>query len=727
MRNIRLLCRIALAFAAAWGAHGHAAGLGPAVVQSRLGQPLLVVVPLRDVAGKEVAADCVSAKIQSATNAARLTPRASIAHNAEKVVIRLATVENISDPAINISLTVACGLGVQRDYRVLVDPEVAPPVVERAQAEPVAASSPAVAATAAPRKQQPAATPVNVAAAKEDAAAPITKAGAALPLPPKTETQNVLKLSADVNPGGEPRPELGLKLSLELTVPATETDPQRLAMLKEEQRRFAALLRDEDLIATGDIALKAAMVQATAAQAEIARLKAQNQADLATAAAERNNLYSGGWVTALLALLAACALGIAVLFRRISAIRKEHRIDAWSRSLGDEQDSIIERAYGGPDEPTLEGSTTALLLEETDSEFMRADEELEMADAPVAEAPSPAPFRYSAANVMPGLAAGAGEARQLKVNQISDAMQLAEAWMSFHHPYKVLEILEPFKDVEQPESPIPWICLLDVHRVMGDREKYEAILTRIKKIYNVKMPSWDASVGEEPLKTLADFPHIVDQIFDLWDSEQIVPYLNGLLHDQRDGEREGFDLPVYRNILQLISLAAEPDPQLRHKHMSQGKAYDILFVPSKAGEDGVPAKHGDTHRPAMTEPAPVPLMEALAPQPAPAQPAPAQPPAPQTVTSLPGVAVPSVGRPMPAAPAAAAPTQPARAVRIPPAAGRVPTNDGEMSDIAIKLHLAVAYQDIGDQEGARILIEEVIEHGNPEQVLKARLLLTKLS
>jgi pilus assembly protein FimV len=52
--------------------------------------------------------------------------------------------------------------------------------------------------------------------------------------------------------------------------------------------------------------------------------------------------------------------------------------------------------------------------------------------------------------------------------------------------------------------------------------------------------------------------------------------------------------------------------------------------------------------------------------------------------------------------------------------------DDEMSDIAIKLHLALAYQDIGDEEGARILIDEVMRQGNPEQVLKARLLLTKL-
>jgi FimV-like protein len=282
-------------------------------------------------------------------------------------------------------------------------------------------------------------------------------------------------------------------------------------------------------------------------------------------------------------------------------------------------------------------------------------------------------------------------------------MQLAEAWMSFHHPYKVLEILEPFKDVEQPESPIPWICLLDVHRVMGDHEKYEAILKRIKKIYNVKMPPWDVRFGMEPLKTLDDFPHIVDRIFDLWDSDQIVPYLDSLLHDQRDGERQGFDLPVYRNILQLISLASEPDPKKRRHHMTHGKAYDILFCPrvpmvaaSEPAQSGADGHQADIHEAATPE-----LHDEIAP--------------PHNATRRLGADV------LEAEPAQQVGEVVAAHVDREPAHGR----DEEMSAITIKLHLAVAYQDIGDQEGARILIEEVIKNGNPEQVLKARLLLTK--
>jgi pilus assembly protein FimV len=49
------------------------------------------------------------------------------------------------------------------------------------------------------------------------------------------------------------------------------------------------------------------------------------------------------------------------------------------------------------------------------------------------------------------------------------------------------------------------------------------------------------------------------------------------------------------------------------------------------------------------------------------------------------------------------------------------------AEMATKLDLAVAYQEIGDKEGARELLEEVIRGGAPEQAEKARALLDKLA
>ncbi len=166
---------------------------------------------------------------------------------------------------------------------------------------------------------------------------------------------------------------------------------------------------------------------------------------------------------------------------------------------------------------------------------------------------------------------------QLKEDETTEMMKLVDTWMALNAPDKVLELLQPFNAVRQPTSPLPWLCLLDVYRALGDQQKYETVLARIKALFNVKLAPWDAQASFQPPKTLADFPHIIDEILGLWQGTGVVPYLKSLLRDDRNGTRHGFDLPVYRDILQLIALASDPDRlTTRGKAMPQ-QASAILF------------------------------------------------------------------------------------------------------------------------------------------------------
>jgi pilus assembly protein FimV len=49
------------------------------------------------------------------------------------------------------------------------------------------------------------------------------------------------------------------------------------------------------------------------------------------------------------------------------------------------------------------------------------------------------------------------------------------------------------------------------------------------------------------------------------------------------------------------------------------------------------------------------------------------------------------------------------------------------AEMATKLDLAVAYQEIGDKEGARELLDEVIKGGSNEQVERAKQMLETLA
>ena len=48
------------------------------------------------------------------------------------------------------------------------------------------------------------------------------------------------------------------------------------------------------------------------------------------------------------------------------------------------------------------------------------------------------------------------------------------------------------------------------------------------------------------------------------------------------------------------------------------------------------------------------------------------------------------------------------------------------SEMSTKLDLAAAYQEIGDREGARELLEEVIRGGNDGQIVRAKEMLAAL-
>src|SRR5207302_9272667 len=53
--------------------------------------------------------------------------------------------------------------------------------------------------------------------------------------------------------------------------------------------------------------------------------------------------------------------------------------------------------------------------------------------------------------------------------------------------------------------------------------------------------------------------------------------------------------------------------------------------------------------------------------------------------------------------------------------------DGQWHDAATKLDLAKAYQEMGDVEGAREILQEVLHEGDDEQKAEAQSLITKLA
>jgi pilus assembly protein FimV len=110
-------------------------------------------------------------------------------------------------------------------------------------------------------------------------------------------------------------------------------------------------------------------------------------------------------------------------------------------------------------------------------------------------------------------------------------------------------------------------------------------------------------------------------------------------------------------------------------------------------------------------------------------------PAPEVTAAAPEVLVPeAMGLDFPSSTPGEADTAKAAQPDLTPALD-LPELDGLSDDeqysssaeMATKLDLAIAYQEIGDKEGARELLEEVVKGGNAEQADKAKNLLAKLA
>ena len=56
------------------------------------------------------------------------------------------------------------------------------------------------------------------------------------------------------------------------------------------------------------------------------------------------------------------------------------------------------------------------------------------------------------------------------------------------------------------------------------------------------------------LPNIGQLSHIRDEIARTWGTQESVAYLNKLLRDNRNGERQGFSLPTLNELLSLLNI-----------------------------------------------------------------------------------------------------------------------------------------------------------------------------
>lgn len=571
-----MICASVIAAGSAGSAY--ALGVGGLRVQSGLGQPLKAQLEVTGADARDADLHCFKARVETTDGDLLSVVSLGMSAQGDSRILTLSTRKNLQEPALKVVLNVGCEIQLHRDYLILLDPpefkafgkNLSLPVVNQNDSPAPASQGAMVKEPIRSKKEPQRPSPVantkaetkksNVAAAQKVHAARASGSG-----------RDALKLSDEADVQLIPA---GLKMAdtLSATTPEQQAENRPdIAELRLAQAQFAAMLRGENPPVSAD-KNKADQQKIQSLQQEAIQLKRKIQQDKAAFDELKDTAVAKPWLYVLGALIIAGLAMIGLLFVHIQRLHKRYASTWWEQEepkqpVPEQKRNIEElvndvQATYGP--TTTNGINSSILLKTPSgpasaATSVRAQPAETALDTGAVSAtvraftPSLEDTNSSTFNFF------SSRANSLKVEEISDVTQEAEFWMSVNDPERAIEILEPQAEQERPDSPVPWLYLLDLYRVTKNKEKYDALRDRFIVFFNANVPEFEVDPLTLPTRHLDDFEHLMNKICALWNTKDILPFLESLLVDDRDGKRMGFELPVYRDILLLISVANELD------------------------------------------------------------------------------------------------------------------------------------------------------------------------
>jgi hypothetical protein len=552
-----------------------ALGFGDFRAQVLLGQPLNLAVPVSLAEGETLGTECAAAEVQIGES--RLQPgmvrvRVTRGRDSSEAVIRVVSNTVVDEPVVHVTVSAGCPPRMTRTMVLLADPplvgtagagqpggtvpdaSLAP--AGTAAASPAQASGPAAAPaqTSAPRAARP---PVPTRAARTaDRRTPAagTEAGA----PGATTAARPARPAAAPRVG---RPRLQLDAptvsASQLAVQAAEAQASA-AEAQASAARLAAV--------TAEAAASAAQQRLKDVEAEMARLRAEAQAQTAALVELRRQIaqdqaqrqQQASWVNPLLlaatVVMAVLALWIALRSRRQEPLPAQR--DVWWDKGGASEPPAVD-----PDEDSVYQPSTF-------KSSSRVPLKIPSAPAPLGAREGPptnigldsliAPPTVAApmAVTIPPMPPRADESnRAVSVDEQIDLEQQADFFIALGHDESAVDLLMAHLRSTGGGTPLPFLKLLEIHRRRGDREAYERTRVRFNQRFNSVAPEWHSDPGVG--RSLEDYPLVVGRIQHAWPRPlDAMAELEALLF-RRGAGAELFDLPAYQEVLFLYQLARD--------------------------------------------------------------------------------------------------------------------------------------------------------------------------
>ena len=183
-------------------------------------------------------------------------------------------------------------------------------------------------------------------------------------------------------------------------------------------------------------------------------------------------------------------------------------------------------------------------------------------------------FRTAVNDAMPTLSPTLSEAatprRELSVEELIDLEQQADFFVVLGQDDAAIDLLMGHVRSSGGVSPLPYLKLLEIYRRRGEHDSYERVRERFNRRFSAYAPDWDSDLQHG--RTLDDYPQVLRQLQRLWDEPQRVTQMLDATLMRQDAEGETYDLPAYRELLFLYSIARD-----LAEHPSNARAVDLLL------------------------------------------------------------------------------------------------------------------------------------------------------
>ena len=579
-----------------------ALGFGRAVSDAVLGQAFSFTVPISVDPGERFGLDCMSTQVyygeaELLSNAIRTDLQRGTADNTW--IVKITAVAPVSEPIVEIAISAGCERRFTRRFSVFADPPTLGttaaqlPVVAPArtsQAPKSATSGDAATATA------PSTGSVfgNAYAAHRGASGAaggrpkVVRKGPTMALAnelvaPPAAAPSARHVVVDAGSARKPGPRVAApapaetpRLVLDPGVPHLKLDMEEPIVPPSAAGSGATIglseLDDPDarkLKALED-SIQAVKQQSQAQQQQAAALKAQ----LADAQSR------GDWLPWLFGLLAVAVAAIAALAWKL---RQQNRIahsDWFNQSqLGALPPAATpaEAAVAAPPVASAPAplsdlrapAPAAVAIDDDFGDLPVIDDGDARGLHVVADQSATRPLDRQA---MAAMMAPEAAPRELSVEELLDLEQQADFFIALGQEDAAVDLLMSHLRSAGGQSPLPYTKLLEIYKRQGDRSAYERTRARFNRRFNAYAPDWDT--GPSAGRSLEDYPDTIAVIEAAWPSPiDAMAILEGLLF-KRDDTSELFDLPAYRDVLVLYSLARD---LWQHGGGQSGTAVDVLL------------------------------------------------------------------------------------------------------------------------------------------------------